>query len=112
MLVEGSWIDDHANLLICGPSGVGKSWLASAVGNSAADGTRSMLATIIRVSAAFSSRADATRPTSHFDDVWSRAPREFLGRHRGANDDSDAASAASLIPEQSKPESSAMLQFA
>jgi DNA replication protein DnaC len=31
MLVEGSWIDDHANLLICGPSGVGKSWLASAL---------------------------------------------------------------------------------
>ncbi|MRU25086.1 ATP-binding protein, partial [Xylella fastidiosa subsp. multiplex] len=24
-LVEGRWIDDHANLLICGPAGVGKS---------------------------------------------------------------------------------------
>jgi len=35
MLVEGQWIDDHANLLICGPSGVGKSWLASALGNKA-----------------------------------------------------------------------------
>jgi DNA replication protein DnaC len=32
MLVEGGWIADHANLLICGPSGVGKSWLASALG--------------------------------------------------------------------------------
>ncbi|MGY4230439.1 hypothetical protein ACVMIH_007800 [Bradyrhizobium sp. USDA 4503] len=31
-LVEGRWIDDHVNLLICGPAGVGKSWLASALG--------------------------------------------------------------------------------
>ncbi|MEH2670716.1 ATP-binding protein [Bradyrhizobium elkanii] len=43
MLVEGSWIDDHANLLICGPSGVGKSWLASALGNKACRDNRSAL---------------------------------------------------------------------
>ena len=43
MLVEGSWIDDHANLLICGPSGVGKSWLASALGNKACRDNRSVL---------------------------------------------------------------------
>jgi DNA replication protein DnaC len=30
-LAEGRWIDDHANLLICGPAGVGKSWIASAL---------------------------------------------------------------------------------
>ncbi|MGY4568375.1 DNA replication protein DnaC [Bradyrhizobium sp. USDA 3256] len=34
-LLTMQWIDDHANLLICGPSGVGKSWLASALGNKA-----------------------------------------------------------------------------
>jgi len=43
MLVEGGWIEDHANLLICGPSGVGKSWLASALGNKACRDNRSVL---------------------------------------------------------------------
>jgi IstB-like ATP binding protein len=33
---------DHANLLICGPSGVGKSWLASALGNKACRDNRSV----------------------------------------------------------------------
>jgi DNA replication protein DnaC len=42
-LVEGQWIDDHTNLLICGPSGVGKSWLASALGNKACRDNRSVL---------------------------------------------------------------------
>lgn len=42
-LVEGRWIDDHANLLICGPAGVGKSWLASALGNKACRDNRSVL---------------------------------------------------------------------
>src|SRR3954462_5119981 len=43
MLAEGSWIDDHANLLNCGPSGVGKSWLASALGNKACRDNRPVL---------------------------------------------------------------------
>lgn len=42
-LLEGRWIDDHANLLICGPAGVGKSWLASALGNKACRDNRSVL---------------------------------------------------------------------
>lgn len=42
-LVEGRWIDDHANLLICGPAGVGKSWLASALGHKACWDNRSVL---------------------------------------------------------------------
>src|SRR5262249_48337221 len=29
-LAEGSWIDAHDNLIICGPTGIGKSWLACA----------------------------------------------------------------------------------
>ena len=42
-LVEGRWIDDHANLLICGPAGVGKSWIATALGQKACRDNRSVL---------------------------------------------------------------------
>src|ERR1700739_2662391 len=34
-LVIGDWIDAHDNLTICGPTGVGKSWLACALGHKA-----------------------------------------------------------------------------
>ena len=34
-LTEGSWIDAHENLILCGPTGVGKSWLSSALGHKA-----------------------------------------------------------------------------
>jgi DNA replication protein DnaC len=34
-LAEGAWIDAHENLILCGPTGVGKSWLASALGHKA-----------------------------------------------------------------------------
>src|SRR6266436_2619135 len=30
-LVIGDWIDAHDNLIVCGPTGVGKSWLACAL---------------------------------------------------------------------------------
>jgi DNA replication protein DnaC len=30
-LIDGSWIDAHDNLILTGPTGVGKSWLASAL---------------------------------------------------------------------------------
>ena len=31
-LAGGQWIDAHDNLILCGPTGVGKSWLACALG--------------------------------------------------------------------------------
>src|ERR1700716_3201145 len=34
-LASGEWIDAHDNLILCGPCGVGKSWLACALGNKA-----------------------------------------------------------------------------
>ena len=34
-LAEGVFIDEHANLIITGPAGVGKSWLACALGHKA-----------------------------------------------------------------------------
>ena len=42
-LAEGGWIDVHENLILCGPTGVGKSWLASALGHKACRDNRSVL---------------------------------------------------------------------
>lgn len=42
-LAEGSWIDTHDNRIITGPTGVGKSWLASALGHKACRDDRSVL---------------------------------------------------------------------
>jgi len=42
-LVEGSWIDRRHNLLIIGPTGVGKSWIACALGHKACRDDRSVL---------------------------------------------------------------------
>jgi DNA replication protein DnaC len=42
-LVLGGWIDAHENLVITGPTGVGKSWLASALGHKACRDNRAVL---------------------------------------------------------------------
>jgi DNA replication protein DnaC len=42
-LVAGEWIDRHLNLLIIGPTGVGKSWIACALGHKACRDNRSVL---------------------------------------------------------------------
>jgi DNA replication protein DnaC len=42
-LTEGEWIDAHDNLALIGPTGVGKSWLASALGHKACRDNRSVL---------------------------------------------------------------------
>ena len=34
-LAGGDWIDAHDNLILCGPTGIGKSWLACALGHKA-----------------------------------------------------------------------------
>jgi DNA replication protein DnaC len=42
-LTEGEWISAHDNLALTGPTGVGKSWLASALGHKACRDNRSVL---------------------------------------------------------------------
>jgi hypothetical protein len=42
-LVAGDWIARHQSLLICGPTGTGKSWLACALGHKACRNDRSVL---------------------------------------------------------------------
>ncbi|MHC2189479.1 DNA replication protein DnaC [Bradyrhizobium diazoefficiens] len=42
-LVEGRWIDRHENLLVTGATGLGKSWLACALGHKACRDNRSVL---------------------------------------------------------------------
>ena len=42
-LAIGDWIDAHDSLIICGPTGVGKSWLACALGHKACRDNRSVL---------------------------------------------------------------------
>jgi DNA replication protein DnaC len=42
-LIEGDWIEAHDNLVITGPTGVGKSWLACALGHKACRDNHSVL---------------------------------------------------------------------
>jgi DNA replication protein DnaC len=42
-LAAGGWIEARENLILCGPTGVGKSWLASALGHKACRDDRSVL---------------------------------------------------------------------
>jgi DNA replication protein DnaC len=42
-LAEGEWIDRAEGLLVTGPTGVGKSWLACAIGHKACRDNRSVL---------------------------------------------------------------------
>jgi len=42
-LSSGQWVDAKENVIVCGPTGIGKSWLACALGQRAARDNRSVL---------------------------------------------------------------------
>ncbi len=42
-LAQGEWIDAHDNLVVIGPTGVGKSWLACSIGHKACRDNHSVL---------------------------------------------------------------------
>lgn len=56
-LLAGGWIDAHESILICGPTGIGKSWLACALGQKACRLNHSVL--YLRVPKLFSDLAMA-----------------------------------------------------
>jgi DNA replication protein DnaC len=91
-LSAGQWIDDHDNLILCGPTGVGKSWLASALSHRACRDNRSVL--YQRVPKLFAdlalARADGrhrrlirslTSPQVLILDDWSLEPLDAAARH-------------------------------
>lgn len=91
-LVAGDWIAAHDNLVICGPTGVGKSWLACALGHKACRDDRSVL--YQRVPKLFSSLALARGDGRHAQilaklgsvqllilDDWGLEPLDAKARH-------------------------------
>jgi DNA replication protein DnaC len=91
-LLAGDWIAAHDNLVICGPTGVGKSWLACALGHKACRDDRSVL--YQRVPKLFSSLALARGDGRHAQilakissvqllilDDWGLEPLDAKARH-------------------------------
>ena len=71
-LIEGAWIENHDNLVITGPTGVGKSWLACALGHKACRDNRSVL--YVRVTKLFDELALA-----HGDGSFTRRLKSLAG---------------------------------
>ena len=91
-LADGRWVCEHLNVLICGPTGVGKSWIACALAHSACRNGHSAL--YLRVSRLLSAlaiaRADGRYPKlleslAKTDvlviDDWGLAPFSAENRH-------------------------------
>jgi DNA replication protein DnaC len=91
-LASGGWIEAHDNLILCGPTGVGKSWLAAALAHRACRDNRSVL--YQRVPKLFAelavARADGrhrrmiralTSPQLLILDDWGLAPLDAGARH-------------------------------
>jgi len=91
-LSAGAWIDAHENVILCGPTGVGKSWLASALGHRACRDNRSVLYQRVPklLPELALARADGrhrrllrslTSPQVLILDDWGLAPLDAAARH-------------------------------
>jgi len=69
-LATGQWIEAHDNLVITGPTGVGKSWLASALGHKACRDNRSVLQSLPGTHRVAASSARG---------AWLQAPHDLSG---------------------------------
>ena len=91
-LADGRWVREHLNVLICGPTAIGKSWLACALAHSACRNGHSAL--YVRVSRLLSelaiARADGRYPKRLESlaktevlvmDDWALAPFSAENRH-------------------------------
>src|SRR6266851_4821243 len=77
-LIIGDWIDAHDNLIVCGPTGVGKSWLSCALGHKACRDNRSVL--YQRVPKLFGELALGGVQLLILDD-WGLEPLDAQARH-------------------------------
>ena len=90
-LVEGEWINVHDNLALIGPTGVGKSWLASALGHKACRDNRSGITT------AFSSNLAAIMRSPRFGETAFAPVTIRMALSRGISG-FDALGAAAVTP--------------
>ena len=91
-LMTGRWVADHQNVLLCGPTGVGKTWLACALGQQACRQGFSVLSQRVprlteslRIAHADGSFGKLLTQLARTDvlllDDWGMTPLDQAGRH-------------------------------
>src|SRR4029077_16100597 len=82
-LADGEWINAHDNLILCGPTGVGKSWLACALGHKACRDNRSVLyQRVPKIPIVQDKELDAGETTQNAGIAFTRSSRNAMGAVR------------------------------